>query len=434
MGLFSRIAVDTTALRSSRDFRLLTAGTLTTGLGAQAALVALPYQTYVESKSALLTGLLGAAELGPLILASLYAGVLADRYDRRKLLIYVQTVLVAVAAALAVVALFDNPPIWALFVLAGFTAAAASIERVTRTSIVPNTVTAAQLRSALSITFGLYQLTMVVGPAVGGLMIAGLGIVSPYVFDGVTCLGMVFAALAMSPQPPRLLTDESGQAAAREPAIKSIREGLRFVRKSQALTASFVIDLCAMTFGMPRALFPVLSLTVFHAGATGTGLLLASVSFGATIAALTTGWLEHARWLGRIVLVAVAVWGVAIAAAGLMSTIVPAMIFFAIAGAADSVSAVCRSTISQSVTPDHMRGRMSSVFSMVVASGPRFGDVEAGSVAAATTPRISVVSGGLACIGSVAVVALMLPGLAAYDGDIAAPVTDDPELRAPIPA
>jgi hypothetical protein len=133
-------------------------------------------------------------------------------------------------------------------------------------------------------------------------------------------------------------------------------------------------------------------------------------------------------------LAAVAVWGLAIAVAGLMNTIVPAMVFFAIAGAADSVSAVCRSTISQSVTPDHMRGRMSSVFSMVVASGPRFGDVEAGSVAAATTPRISVVSGGLACIASVAIVALTLPGLAAYDGDIAAPVNDDPELLDPIPA
>jgi MFS family permease len=143
------------------------------------------------------------------------------------------------------------------------------------------------------------------------------------------------------------------------------------------------------------------------------------------IAALTTGWLEHARWLGRIVLVSVAVWGAAIAAAGLMTSIVPALVLFAIAGAADSVSAVCRSTISQSVTPDHMRGRMSSVFSLVVASGPRLGDVESGVVAAAVSPRFSVVSGGLACIASVAVVAIALPGLARYDGDKAAPVTVD---------
>jgi MFS family permease len=204
--------------------------------------------------------------------------------------------------------------------------------------------------------------------------------------------------------------------------MRSIRTGLSFVRRSRALVASFVIDLCAMTFGMPRALFPVLSLTVFHAGASGTGALLAAVSAGATVAALTTGWLEHARWLGRIVLMSVAVWGLAIAAAGLMTSIWPAAILFAVAGAADSVSAVCRSTISQSLTPDHMRGRMSSVFSLVVASGPRLGDVEAGTVASLSGPRFSVVSGGLACVASVGIVALLFPQLARYDGNVEAPV------------
>ena len=165
---------------------------------------------------------------------------------------------------------------------------------------------------------------------------------------------------------------------------------------------------------MPRALFPVLSLTLYHAGASGTGFLFASVSAGATIAALTTGWLEHARWLGRIVLGAVAVWGLAIAAAGTVSAIVPAAILFAVAGAADSVSAVCRSTISQTLTPDSVRGRMSSVFSLVVASGPRLGDVEAGAVASAATPRFSVLSGGVACVASVGVVAALFPALARY--------------------
>lgn len=429
MALFSRIAVDTSALKESRDFRLLTAGSIVTGIGSQAALVALPYQTYVETKSALLTGMLGLAELIPLIVASLYTGVLADRHDRRTLLVISQAILVIVAAALSAVALIGEPPVWALFVLAGLTAGGTSVERVSRTSIVPNTVRPGLLRSALSMTFGLYQLVMVIGPAIGGLLIAGFGIAAPYIVDGVSCLGMVFAALAMSPQPPHAATDFDGDPAPHEPALRSIREGLRFVRKSQALTASFVIDLAAMTFGMPRALFPVLSLTVFHAGASGTGFLLASVSAGATVAALTTGWLEHARWLGRIVIAAVGVWGAAIALAGLMSSIYPAMLFFAVAGAADSVSAVCRSTISQSVTPDHMRGRMSSVFMLVVAGGPRLGDAESGAVAAAFSPRFSVVSGGLACIASAALVAVALPGLARYDGDVAAPVSDEEVLE-----
>jgi MFS family permease len=427
MSRLSRVAVDTTALRESRDFRLLTAGTIFTGLGAQAALVALPYQTYVITHSALLTGMLGLAELLPLVIASLYAGAFADRYDRRTILMLAQAALVLVAIALTVAALTGPPPVWVLFVLAGATAGTSSLERVTRTSIVPNTVPPQLLRSALSLTFGLVQLTMVIGPALGGLLIAGFGIAAPYMVDAVTCLGMLAAAWAISPQPPFVADLAPGELPpARESVGKSIGGGLNFVRKSQALVASFVIDLCAMTFGMPRALFAVLSVSVFHTGAAGTGLLYASVALGATIAALTTGWLEHARWLGRIVLAAVAAWGAAIAVAGLMPSIWPAALLFAIAGAADSVSAVCRSTISQSVTPDHMRGRMSSVFMVVVASGPRLGDVESGTVASITSPQFSVVSGGLACIASVGIVALTLPGLAAYDGDIAAPVEEQP--------
>jgi MFS family permease len=415
LSLFSGIAVDTRALRESRDFRLLTIGTIVTGFGTQAALVALPYQLYVITKSPFLTGLLGLVELGPLMSASLFGGALADRFDRRRLLLLCQLALVAVSGALAAVSFAGEPPVWVLYVLAGLAAGSSAVERVTRAAIVPNTVGPERLRSALSLTFGLYQLTMVVGPALGGVLIAALGVDWVYAIDAASCLGMVLAAAAMSPQPPAGVEEH-------EPVVRSIKTGLSFVRRSQALVGSFVIDLCAMTFGMPRALFPVLSLSVFHAGASGTGALLAAVSAGATVAALTTGWLEHARWLGRIVLAAVAVWGLAIAAAGAMTSIVPALILFAIAGAADSVSAVCRSTISQSVTPDHMRGRMSSVFSLVVASGPRLGDVESGTVASLASPRFSVVSGGLACVASVAVVAALLPELARYDGQVEAPV------------
>src|SRR5262249_11788747 len=152
--------------------------------------------------SALLTGLLGLAELIPLIVASLYAGVLNDRFDRRRLLIWTQLALVSVAAVLAGVALLDHPPVWALFILARCTAGASSLERVTLTSIVPNAVAPGRLRSALSITFGLYQLVMVIGPAIGGLLIAGFGVVAPYLVDAVSCIGMVVAAVMMSPQPP----------------------------------------------------------------------------------------------------------------------------------------------------------------------------------------------------------------------------------------
>jgi MFS family permease len=409
--LLGRIAVDTRGLKESRDFRLLTIGSIVTGLGTQAALVALPYQVYVISRSAFLTGLLGAVELGPLVALSLFGGALADRFDRRRLLLATQVALVAVASGLAAAALAGTPPLWLLYVLAGLSTAASAVERVTRSAMVPNLVAPERLRGALSLTFGLYQLTMVVGPGLGGVLIEAAGVEGAYIADAVTCAGMVLAAYMMRPQPPRMDEHEP-----REPIFRSIATGLRFVRGERALVGSFVIDLCAMTFGMPRALFPVLSLTIYHAGASGTGALFSAVAAGATVAALTTGWLEDARWLGRIVLGAVAVWGVAIALAGVTSELVVALALLAIAGAADSVSAVCRSTISQTLTPDRLRGRMSSVFSLVVASGPRLGDIESGTVAAAATPRASVISGGLACVASVAVVAALFPELARYDG------------------
>jgi MFS family permease len=410
--LISKIAVDTSALKESRDFRLLTIGATVTGLGTQAALVALPYQVYVISRSAFLTGLLGLVELAPLITLSLFGGALADRFDRRRLLLMAQIALVLVASGLAAAALAGTPPLWLLYLLAGLSTAAAAMERVTASAMVPNLVGPDKLRGALSLTFGLYQVTMVVGPGLGGILISAAGVQGAYIADAVTCAGMAVAAYMMRPQPPSTDGDDSQ----REPIFRSIATGLKFVRRERALVGSFVIDLCAMTFGMPRALFPVLSLTVYHAGASGTGALFSAVAAGATVAALTTGWLEHARWLGRIVLGSVAVWGIAIALAGVTTSIAVAIALLALAGAADSVSAVCRSTISQTLTPDRLRGRMSSVFSLVVASGPRLGDIESGSVAAVATPRASVISGGLACVVSVGVVAVLYPELARYDG------------------
>jgi len=406
-----KIAVDLSALRASRDLRLLVLGNWVTGLGTQAALVALPFQIYEQTRSAFLTGLLGAVELVPLVTFALVGGAFADRFDRRRLLLLDQIALILCATALALLIWrHGDPPLAGLYVLGGLLAGFGAVQNVGRSAIVPNLVDPAHLRSALAVNFGLFQLTLVVGPAVGGVLIGLLGTGAVLAIDAVSCLAMVAALIPMAPQPPQ----SSGE---RPPVRRSIAEGLRFVRTKEALMGSFAIDLVAMTFGMPRALFPVLAVGVYHAGPEGTGLLFASVSAGATVAALTTAWLERARRLGLIVLWAVIVWGVAIALAGLAGTIVVAALLLAAAGAADSVSAVCRSTINQSVTPDALRGRMSSVFSLVVTSGPRLGDVESGAVAALAGVRFSVVSGGLACIaGAVAVVAAF-PALIRYDAE-----------------
>jgi MFS family permease len=407
----SRFVLDLSPLRASRDLRLLIFGELVSGFGTQAVLVALPFQIYLETGSAFLTGLLGAVELVPLIAMSLLGGAIADRFDRRMLLLLVQIGLIAAPAGLAAITFAGDPPLWGLYVLGGALAGFNAVQNVVRSAIIPNLVEPRLLRSALALNFGLYQLTLVVGPGVGGVLIAWLGVGATYVIDAASCLAMVAAVIALSPQLP------IGTEGPELGIWKSIGEGLRFVRGNQALMGSFAIDLVAMTFGMPRALFPVLSVGVYGAGAAGTGLLYAAVSAGATVAALTTGWLAHARRLGRITIFAVLAWGAAIALAGLVSSLWPAAALLAIAGAADSVSAVCRSTINQTVTPDHMRGRMSSVFSLVVTSGPRLGDVEAGAVASATGPRFSVTSGGLACMAGVGLIMLAFPALLRYDAE-----------------
>lgn len=385
-------------------------GNFVSGLGTQAALVALPYQVYVETNSALLTGLLGAVELGPLIVMALLGGALADRSDRRRLLLLDQIGLVAVAAALCAVSLAGDPSIAVLFVLAGLLAGFGALQNVVRTAIIPNLVAREDMPAALAVNFGLYQLTMVLGPGLGGLLISAAGVEAAYAVDALSCLAMVGAVVGLSPQLPQLVGK-------RLSIRSSIGEGLRFVRRSPALLGSFAIDLSAMTFGMPRALFPVLAISVYGAGASGTGLLFASVSAGAVVAALTTRWLDHVRKLGVVTIVAVCVWGAAIAAVAFVHSLWAAAALLAVAGAADSVSAVCRSVINQTVTPDALRGRMSSVFSLVVTSGPRLGDVEAGAVASIAGPRFSVASGGLACIVCAGIVVAAFPALARYDKD-----------------
>src|SRR6476661_5014163 len=400
--MLRRIAVDVSSLRESRDLRLLVAGNLVTGLGTQAALVALPFQLYTQTRSAFLTGLLGAVELIPLIVLALLGGAIADRYDRRRVLLLDQIALVGISGTLAALAFtLDETPVPLLYVLGGLLAGFGAVQNVTRSAIVPNLVRPELLRSALAVNYGLYQLTMVVGPGLGGLLISAGGVELAYGVDALSCAAMVIGVLAIAPQPPVGSDDEEPLRIRR-----SIGEGLRFVRRSRALLGSFAIDLNAMAFGMPRALFPVLAVSTYKAGAAGTGLLFASVSAGATVAALTTRWLEHVRRLGLITIGAVVAWGLAVTAAAAVPSLWFAAAMLALAGAADSVSAVCRNVINQSLTPDALRGRMSSIYSLVVTSGPRVGDIESGAVASLTSARFSMGSGGLACIAGVGVIVL----------------------------
>ena len=407
---FRAVAVDTSALRDSRDYRLLVLGGFVSGLGTQLTLVALPYQVYVQTGSSLLVGLIGLAELIPLVALSLIGGALADRGDRRRLLMLSQAAMLVCSLLLALGAIAGSPPTAALFVLAGLAAAASAVDRPARSAMLPNVVGPERLRAAISYNNGLFQLTRVVGPALAGIIIGTLGLRAAYGLDAASFLVMLAMVGLMRPQP-------APQAGQPEPFLRSVRSGLSFAARHGELMGSFAIDLVAMTFGMPRALFPALALTVYNAGPEGVGLLYAAVSAGAVVAALTTGWLGHVRRLGRIVVGAVAVWGASIALLGLTGKLAVAMVCLLAAGAADSVSAVCRSTIMQTATPDAMRGRMGSIFTLVVAGGPRLGDVESGSVAAAFGVQASVVSGGLLCMLGIVPVVAAFPDFWRYGED-----------------
>ena len=385
------IAVDTTALRESRDYRVLVIGGLISGIGTQVTLVALPFQIYVLTSSSFLVGLLGLVELVPLVVVALLGGTLADRMDRRRLLLVSQVVQTGTSLCLVIGAAAGSPPVGVLYLIAAVASGASAVDRPTRAAMVPALVGPERLRSAISFNYGLVQVAMVVGPAMGGIIIAAGGLTWAYAVDVATFLAMIAAAWAIA-SPPRPAVEPGASF------LSAVRDGIRFAGRSGELMGSFAIDILAMTFGMPRALFPALALTVYDAGPEGVGILYAAVSAGAVVAAFSTGWMIHARRLGRIVVFAVLVWGVGIACLGLTSELWVGALCLLVAGAADSVSAVCRSTILQTVTPDEMRGRMSAIFTLVVAGGPRLGDVESGTVAAVGGTQLSVVSGGVICV------------------------------------
>ncbi len=401
------IAVDTGPLRHSRDYRLLAVGGFVSGMGTQVTLVALPFQMYVLTGSSFAVGMIGLAELVPLAAMTLLGGALADRTERRRLLQLSQLVQLSTSSLLALGAATGSPPVAALYVLAGVAAAASGVDRPTRTAIIPSLVGPDEIQPAVAFNYGLAQLTMVIGPALGGIVIAVAGLGWAYALDVATFAAMVGAVALMRRQPPPLRTEG-------ESVFAAVRAGLHFAVRRGELMGSFAADLLAMTFGMPRALFPALALTVYHAGAAGVGLLYASLSAGATVAAFATGWLNHVRRLGRIVVFAIAAWGVAVTLAGLTHSLGVAVACLAVAGAADSISAVCRSAIMLMATPDAMRGRMSSIFTLVVAGGPRVGDVESGSVAAAFGTRAAVVSGGVLCVLGLVPIVMLFPAFWRY--------------------
>lgn len=402
-----RFIVDTTPLRESSQFRLLYVGQLVSATGSQVTQVAAPVQVYQLTGSSFAVGLLGLAQLVPLIVGSIIGGALADQHDRRKLLLIAQILLAATSAGLVVNALAPSPQLWVIYVLTALSAGFSGLDNPTRSAATPTLVRRDLLASALALNQLMWQTCLVVGPALAGIMLARIDVAFAYAFDVGTFVVAIGALLLMRP----ILPIGGGTKASRS----SVMEGIRYLAGKPALQGTFVIDVNAMVFGMPRALFPALGLTVYAGGAlngeTVVGLLYAAPAAGALLAALTSGWLGKVDRQGRAVVLAVVVWGAAIALFGLARWLPLALACLAVAGAADVVSAVFRNSVLQLTVPDRLRGRLSSIHIAVVTGGPRLGDVEAGTVAALAGPTFSVVSGGLLCIAGAGLIARLLPEL-----------------------
>jgi MFS family permease len=413
-----RLALDLTPLRTSRDYRLLWFGEIVSATGTQITVVAVFIQVFEMTGSSAAVGAVGLAQLVPLVLGTLLLGPIIDSVDRRKLLIVADTGQALASGLLLLGALSGDPPLALVYVAVAISAGFSAVQLATRSAIVPNLVPESMLPSALALNQVMWNTALIAGPAIGGVIVGRFGLGWAYGIDLVSFFAGVLSAVLMSPRPPvrRPGADEDGAGGGRiAVGLRSITEGFRFLKGRRALQSTFVIDLVAMIFGMPRALFPVLAITEFHRGEELVGLLFSAVAVGALLGALTTGWVRRIERQGMAVVIAVCVWGVGIAGFGLSGEwLVLALMCLAVAGAADVISAVFRSTILQTTVPDDLRGRMSAVHILVVVGGPRIGDFEAGAVASLTTPAISVVSGGLACIAGSLVVAAVYPELRRY--------------------
>ncbi len=408
------LAVDVTPLRQSHDFRLLWLGELVSTMGRQITVVALPFQVFLLTRSPLAVGMIGLVEVVPLIAATIGGGAIVDRLDRRRLILVTEFGMAGTSSLLFVGVLLGQPPLWYLYTVAGLQAAIAGVNNPSRSAAVPNLVPREQLPAALALNQVLFNTSMIVGPAVAGLILGAFphprtGLAWAYGTDVATFTLAIGSVFRMRPIPPKR------EQMTGEGAWQEIKAGFAYLRGQRTLISTFLIDLDAMIFGMPRALFPVLALTVFGVGPRGLGLLYAAPAAGALIGALTAGWVGSVRHQGRAVVWAVALWGAAITFFGLSGGAFPlALVFLAFAGAADVISAVFRGSILQLSVPDALRGRLSAVHIMVVTGGPRLGDAEAGIVASLVSPWFSVVSGGVACVAGVVAIAKAFPELWRY--------------------
>jgi MFS family permease len=399
------VAVDVGLLRRRRDYRLLVGGQFVSLAGSELTFVAVPFQTYALTRSSLAVGLLGVAEFLPILVLALVGGALADAFDRRRLVALAEGGAALVAALLFANALLPHPHLWVLYAGAALMAAFTALRRPPLDALAPQLVERDELKAVAAMDFLTGNLGMVAGPALAGVLIAFAGIELTYAIDAATFVVSLMALRAMRTPPP--------PPDAPAPSLRSVVEGVRFAGSRHELLGTYLVDMNAMFFGMPLALFPALSQD--YGGASVLGLMYAAPGVGAAVAALASGWSRRVHRHGRAVALAAAGWGAAMVVFGLVHTLALALVSLALAGAMDSISGLFRHTMWNEIVPTHLRGRLAGIEMLSWSSGPTLGGTEAGAVAALAGVRASVISGGAICVLGTALLALALPRFIAYD-------------------
>jgi ENTS family enterobactin (siderophore) exporter len=426
-----RLLMDLTPLRVSRPYRRMWYGTSAAGVGSALTAVVVGLQVYDLTGSTASVGLVGLAALLPLVLMGLYGGALVDAHDRRRVVLLTALGQLASAVALSAQAFARLDDVRILYALVAVQSGLMGVNSPARMAIVPHLVGTRLLPAANALSSLSMGIASTAGPLLAGWLVAGPGYGVTYAVEAVLLVGALVGLSSLPPMPP--------EGEVRRPGLASVLEGLRFLRTRPNIRATFVIDLSAMVLAMPRVLFPAIGAALIGGGPTTVGVLTAGIAAGAILGGLFSGPLGRVRRQGRAVVVAVVGWGLAVAVFGLVVHLAPTPVAptggvapahwtlwlaagcMVLAGCADTVSAIFRSTILQAATPDALRGRLQGVFIVVVAGGPRLGDVALGTAAEGLGEAWAAVAGGLACAAAVALFAWRQPRFLAYDAEDPAP-------------
>lgn len=414
---------DLSPLRDHPAFRHLWTGFTLSGIGSQLATVTIGLQVYDLTGSTAAVGVVGFFALVPLVVLGLYGGSLADHHDRRTVAMISTTVAWVTSVACAIQAWVGVDSVWLLYVLVAVWNGAFAVTSPARTSIYPRILPAALLPAANALGVLAMSTSMLLGPLLAGFLVDAGGFRLAYTLDVFLTLGALWGLGRLGPIPP--LASE-GDAPHGRAGIASVLDGFRFLRTAPNVRMTFVADIAAMVLAQPRVLFPAAGAVILGGGARTVGLLYAAAAAGSVLASALSGRLGSVRLQGRAIMISIIGWGVGIVGLGVAllaaggwwsreSALIAALVAMVVAGASDAVSAVFRQTILQSAAPDRMRGRLQGVFIVVVAGGPRVGEILGGGVAHQIGEGWTAVVGGLACVAAIGVLSVRHRSFLAYD-------------------